>query len=80
MFIISYRAAVTTKRDYHNKATEAELIAQVAKLLPKNFVPSIIDVRSETLPRNGNGKTVKKQIRAEVTKLWEARQKPKAKL
>lgn len=64
---------MTTKSQFHNKVTEAELIALVASLLPKHCVPVLVDIREVTLPRNGVGKTVKADLKVELNKIWQER-------
>lgn len=64
---------MTTKSQFHNQVTEAELIALVASLLPKHCVPVLVDIRSVTLPRNGVGKTVKADLKVELNKIWRER-------
>lgn len=54
-------------------------MAVVAAQLRNHFVPVLIDIRTETLPRNAVGKTLKKDIKLELAKLW-AERNPKAKL
>lgn len=71
---------MTTKPGHHNKVAEESLIKHVSKLLPKHCVPVIVDIRQDLLPRNGTGKTMKSQLKKEVTKIWEARKGDRAKL
>ncbi|KAI5481095.1 hypothetical protein MNV49_006281 [Pseudohyphozyma bogoriensis] len=66
-------AVVVTKPDHHGKVSEAELISFVTSRLPKHCIPVMIDVRQETLPRSGIGKTLKTTLRTECSKLWETR-------
>jgi long-chain acyl-CoA synthetase len=47
-------------------ATEGELRAHVAKLLAAHKTPVRVDIRTEELPRNANGKTLKSVLRAEL--------------
>jgi long-chain acyl-CoA synthetase len=47
-------------------ATAAELRAHVAKLLPAHKVPVLVDVRTEELPKNANGKTLKSVLRDQL--------------
>lgn len=70
---------MVTKPEYHGQVTEAELVALVANILPKHCVPVIVDIRSESLPRNGTGKTLKKDLKVEVARLWEERKATKGK-
>lgn len=72
---LSSRAVVVTKPEYHGKVTEAELIALVAKSLPKHCVPVMVVVREEPMPRNANGKTLKRELKAELALIWEERMK-----
>lgn len=62
--------AVTTKVDYHGKVSEKELIDLVASKLPKHCIPVLVDVRSEMLPKNGVGKTVKMDLKVQLGKIW----------
>jgi long-chain acyl-CoA synthetase len=47
-------------------ATAGELRAHVARLLPAHKVPILIDVRTEELPKNANGKTLKNVLREQL--------------
>ena len=47
-------------------ATAQELRAHVAKLLPAHKTPVLIDVRTEELPKNANGKTLKNVLREQL--------------
>ena len=47
-------------------ATAEELRAHVARLLPAHKVPVLIDVRTEELPKNANGKTLKNVLREQL--------------
>jgi long-chain acyl-CoA synthetase len=47
-------------------ATAAELRAHLAKLLPAHKVPVLIDVRTEELPKNASGKTLKNVLREQL--------------
>ncbi|KAL8277463.1 hypothetical protein RQP46_010185 [Phenoliferia psychrophenolica] len=73
-------AAVVTKSAFHGRIKEAELIALVAKTLPKHCIPVLVDIRTEILPRNGVGKTLKSELKVELAALWEERKKGRAKL
>ncbi len=48
------------------EATAAELRGHVARLLPAHKVPVLIDVRTEELPKNANGKTLKSVLRGQL--------------
>ena len=50
--------------------SEPELQAHVAEHLARFKVPVRIDIRSEPLPRNPNGKILKRQLRDEVLEQW----------
>jgi acyl-CoA synthetase (AMP-forming)/AMP-acid ligase II len=69
-----------TKAAFHGQVSEAELIALVARSLPKHCIPAMVDIRTESLPRNGVGKTVKSELKVELAKVWEERKKGRAKL
>ncbi|KAM0746229.1 AMP-dependent synthetase and ligase [Meredithblackwellia eburnea MCA 4105] len=73
-------ASVVTKPDFHGKVTEKELLEVCAKNLPKHCIPAMIDIRTETFPRNGSGKTLKRELKLDLAKIWERRQNGKAKL
>jgi long-chain acyl-CoA synthetase len=47
-------------------ATAAELRDHAARLLPAHKVPVLIDVRTEELPKNANGKTLKSVLRDQL--------------
>ncbi|KAG2013685.1 long-chain-fatty-acid-CoA ligase [Coprinopsis cinerea AmutBmut pab1-1] len=66
-------AAVTIKPPYWGKVTEAELVKQAAKSLPKFAVPVIIVVQSEPFERTPSGKILKGQIRDIVREAWKNR-------
>lgn len=51
------------------RVTTEELQAHVAKSLAAFKVPVYIDIRSEPLPRNANGKILKHQLRTEISAL-----------
>jgi long-chain acyl-CoA synthetase len=46
--------------------TAEELRGHVAKLLPAHKVPVLIDVRTDELPKNANGKTLKSVLREQL--------------
>lgn len=52
----------------------------MATQLRNHYVPVLIDIRTQTLPRNAVGKTLKKEIRIELEELWAERKTRKAKL
>ncbi|MFI4975484.1 MAG: class I adenylate-forming enzyme family protein [Caulobacterales bacterium] len=47
-------------------ASQSELRAHVARLLPAHKVPVVIDVRGEELPKNASGKTLKSVLRDQL--------------
>jgi hypothetical protein len=48
--------------------------------LPRHCLPVMILFSNEELPRNANGKTIKKDLKVQLGKIWEARNMVKAKL
>jgi long-chain acyl-CoA synthetase len=50
--------------------SEEELRQHVAARLASFKVPVRIELRSEPLPRNANGKIVKRELREELAKRW----------
>ena len=52
------------------RATDAELKAHVGKLLSAYKVPVVIDIRTEDMPRNASGKTLKNILREEIAPLY----------
>jgi len=61
-------AIVTVKPG--TRVTEDQLRAHVATRLAAFKVPVKIEIRSEPLPRNANGKLMKRELRAELAKQW----------
>lgn len=57
-----------------NPPTEAELIARVASQLPKHCTPVMVIIAS-SIPRNVNGKLVKKEVKETLKGFWEERTK-----
>ncbi|MFC0283989.1 class I adenylate-forming enzyme family protein [Camelimonas abortus] len=58
-------AAVVQLKPGHS-ATEQELIAHAAQRLAAYKTPVRIDVRTEPLPRNANGKVLKRELKAQL--------------
>ncbi|KAK4702867.1 hypothetical protein P7C70_g3356, partial [Phenoliferia sp. Uapishka_3] len=63
-------AVVVVKQGFFGTVTETELISLVAKLMPRHCIPVMVDIRQDTLPRGGTGKTDKKILKVEMAKLW----------
>lgn len=72
----SYRAVIVPKPQFGGgKVTAADVATLVAKHLPKHCVPVLIIIRDEEMPRNATGKILKKELKAELGKLWEEKTK-----
>ena len=71
----SFSAVVVPKPQFSGKVTSADVAALVAKHLPRHCVPVLIVVRDEAMPRGATGKILKKELKAEVGKLWELKTK-----
>ncbi|ORY34955.1 putative long-chain-fatty-acid--CoA ligase [Naematelia encephala] len=70
--------AIVSLRTIENhipKATETDLIYTVSSKLGRRAVPEIILIWHGPLPRNANGKVVKKDLKSYVVEAWETRQK-----
>ncbi|KAK4705766.1 hypothetical protein P7C70_g424, partial [Phenoliferia sp. Uapishka_3] len=69
-------AVIVPKPQYSGgQITSAQLATLVAKHLPKHCVPVLIVIRDQEMPRNATGKIVKKDLKAELGKIWEERTK-----
>ncbi|WVQ79445.1 hypothetical protein IAT38_001543 [Cryptococcus sp. DSM 104549] len=70
--IVSLRPAVA------GEVAEEELIEHARKTLPRYAVPVMVVISREALPKNVNGKILKKELKEEVVKEWEKRGGAKA--
>ncbi|WVQ89409.1 hypothetical protein IAS59_003167 [Cryptococcus gattii] len=56
------------------KVTEESILGHVRSKLPKHAVPVMVMIWEEALPKNVNGKTMKKEIKNVAVQEWERRQ------
>ncbi|KAF8509850.1 hypothetical protein BU17DRAFT_55903 [Hysterangium stoloniferum] len=68
-------AVVVLRPEYIGKVSEADLLEKVRPILPAFAVPSMITIKTETIDRNAAGKTLKKEIRKQLARDWERRNK-----
>lgn len=53
--------------------TEAEIQSHVRTQLPLHSVPVMVVVHTGELPRNAAGKTMKKELKAVLSRMWQER-------
>lgn len=56
------------------KVTEESILGHVRSKLPKHAMPAMVIIWEGGLPKNVNGKTMKKEIKSVAVKEWERRQ------
>jgi len=66
-------ALVSVRPDYQDQVTEAMLLAQARKRLPKFAVPVMILILNATFERTPSGKIIKGELRRIARKQWELR-------
>ncbi|KIJ37523.1 hypothetical protein M422DRAFT_33642 [Sphaerobolus stellatus SS14] len=72
-------ALVVLRREHVGKVTEEDLLELVRPQLPAFALPSLIVIQKEEIERNAAGKTLKREIRKDLAKEWEKRNKGAAK-
>lgn len=75
----AFSARVTTKPGFAHLVTESSVITLVASRLPRHCIPVLVVVSEETMPRNAVGKHLKREIREDLTRLWDKRGRVAAK-
>jgi len=66
-------ALVSVRPDYQGQLTEAMLLTQARKRLPKFAVPVMILILNATFERTPSGKIIKGELRRIAKKQWELR-------
>ncbi|KAI9006313.1 AMP-dependent synthetase and ligase [Hyaloraphidium curvatum] len=64
-------AVVRLKPGSEGRVSAADLVAHVRKTLPPFMVPVFIEFTSEELPKNPNGKVLKRELKEQVAKNFE---------